>query len=475
MGSTFRSGILAVLLASTMATGVAFVATVSQAAEVAGPVSEAEAYSIGREGYDFLFPLVTMDLTRRAQMTAASAAEKPRVAGANTFWHWPAFPPGEFRAVVRPNFDTLYSMAWVDVSKGPVTLTIKPGMDRYYLLPLMDMWTDVYAVPGTRTMGQAGAKFLFVSRDWKGKAPADTEVIRAPTTLSWLLARIQTNGPKDYAHIHELQQAITLTPSVPNRGGPEIDAALDRKTPPARIMGGMGADQFFAEAARLTGLYAAHDVDQPVLARLGRIGFRPGQPFDLTRQPPAVQSALKRAVADGIATLRGSGQSSGQRRGTWTYQSGNLGAYGGDYRTRAAVALGGLGANRIEDAIYPATAMDADGKPLTGATRYVMHFDKGATPPAGAFWSLTAYDVEGFPIQTPERRYAVGDRDPLVYNTDGSLDLYIGATAPADPSRKANWLPTLADPFTLTMRIYLPRAEVLDGRWSAPPVTPVRP
>ncbi len=139
------------------------------------------------------------------------------------------------------------------------------------------------------------------------------------------------------------------------------------------------------------------------------------------------------------------------------------------------MALGGLGANRIEDAIYPATTTDADGKPLVGASRYVLHFDKGATPPAGAFWSLTAYDLEGFPILTPERRYAVGDRDPLVYNVDGSLDLYIGNAPPRDPSRKANWLPTLADPFTLTMRIYLPKAEVLDGRWSAPSVTPIRP
>ena len=237
----------------------------------------------------------------------------------------------------------------------------------------------------------------------------------------------------------------------------------------------MTADQFFADAARLTGLYAAHDVDQPVLARLSRIGFKPGQPFDLASQPSAVQTGLRRAVSDGLASLRSGGFAGGQRRGTWIYQSGNLGAYGGDYHTRALVALGGLGANRIEDAIYPATSIDGDGKALVGTNRYVLHFDKGATPPAGAFWSLTAYDMEGFPIQTPERRYAVGDRDRLIYNNDGSLDIFIGKDAPADPSRKSNWLPTLAEPFNLIMRIYLPKAEVLDGRWSAPSVTALRP
>lgn len=137
------------------------------------------------------------------------------------------------------------------------------------------------------------------------------------------------------------------------------------------------------------------------------------------------------------------------------------------------MALGGLGANRIEDAIYPNTGVDASSQPLVGAKSYKLHFEKANLPPAGAFWSLTAYDSTGFPIPNPEKRYAVGDRDPLVYNADGSLDLYVGQSPPDAATLKPNWLPTAADPFNLTLRVYLPKREVLDGRWTPPPVTAI--
>jgi hypothetical protein len=434
-------------------------------------VTEAEAYAVAREGYNYLFPLLTMDFTNRAQTTVVAPGLAPRSAVENVLAHAQAFPRGEDRIVVRPNFDTLYSIAWIDVSKGPVTLAVKPDLDRYYLLPLMDMWTDVFAAPGTRTLGKAGGRFLIASRDWRGTVPDGTELIRAPTDKVWLIARIQTNSPTDYEHVRKVQQGITLTPSVPP-GPPAVDTSFNRLLPPARLMGSLTPEQFFARGAELTGLYPPHDVDQPVLSRLTRIGFRPGRSYDLATQPAAVQAGVRRAVADGLAALKSGRSSIGMlHRGSWDFQPGHLGAYGGDYAFRARVALGGLGANRIEDAIYPATAVDADGQPLIGTNRYVLHFTKAELPPAGAFWSLTAYDGEGFPILTPQRRYAVGDRDPLVYNADGSLDLYIGQTPPDDPRRAANWLPTLADPFNLSLRLYLPRPEVLEGRWTPPSVT----
>ena len=436
----------------------------------AAPVTQEEAYAIAREGYDFLFPLLTMDFTRRAMTTVTGPGRAPRTAVENVLAPAAAFPRGEDRIIVRPNFDTLYSIGWIDVSQGPVTLAVKPGLDRYYLLPLMDMWTDVFAVPGSRTLGQAGGRFLIVSRNWTGAAPADAQVLRAPTDKVWLIARIQTNGPADYAHVHALQQQITLTPSVPP-GPPATDLSFDRFAPPARLMASLSADQVFARGAELAGLYPPHDTDQPVMALLARIGFRPGQPYDLAKQPPEIQAGVRRAVRDGLAGLKAQRFGGLLRRGTWFFQPGHLGAYGGDYGFRARVALGGLGANRIEDAVYPTTDEDADGKPLVGANGYVLHFSKDQLPPAGAFWSLTAYDGEGFPLLTPERRYAVGDRDPLVYNPDGSLDLQIGQTPPADPHRAANWLPTLAGPFNLTLRLYLPKREALDGGWIPPPVT----
>ncbi len=460
----------ALALATTPAASAPATGPAAGPVATASPVSQDEAYAIAREGYDFLFPLLTMDFTRRAQTTVAAEGRAPRTAVENVLAHNATFPPGEFRIIVRPNFDTLYSIAWIDVSRGPVTLAVKPGLDRYYLLPLMDMWTDVFAVPGTRTLGKAGGRFLIVSRGWTGEVPKDAQVLRAPTDKVWLIARIQTNSPSDYDHVHQLQQAITLTPSVPP-GPPVVDTSFDRLAPPARLMGALSADQFFARAADLAGQYPAHDVDQPVLTLLARIGFHPGQPYDLAQQPPAIQAGVRMAVRDGLAALSGNGVGGLKRLGHWNFQPGHLGAYGGDYRFRAQVALGGLGANRVEDAIYPNTAEDADGKPLIGSNSYVLHFAKDQLPPANAFWSLTAYDPEGFPILTPQKRYAVGDRDPLVYNPDGSLDLTIGQAPPADPRRASNWLPTLAAPFNLTLRLYLPKPEVLEGRWTPPAVT----
>ena len=470
--SLLASGLMLGTIATAFPAGAALAGPVPTAGAAASEaVTEAEAYAVAREGYNYLFPLLTMDFTNRAQTTVVAPGLAPRSAVENVLAHAQAFPRGEDRIVVRPNFDTLYSIAWIDVSKGPVTLAVKPDLDRYFLLPLMDMWTDVFAAPGTRTLGKAGGRFLIASRNWRGTVPDGAELIRAPPDKVWLIARIQTNSPTDYAHVRKVQQGITLTPSVPP-GPPAVDTSFNRLLPPARLMGSLTPEQFFARGAELTGLYPPHDVDQPVLSRLTRIGFRPGRPYDLATQPAAVQAGVRRAVADGLAALKSGRSSIGMlHRGSWDFQPGHLGAYGGDYAFRARVALGGLGANRIEDAIYPATAVDADGQPLIGTKRYVLHFTKAELPPAGAFWSLTAYDGEGFPILTPQRRYAVGDRDPLVYNADGSLDLYIGQTPPDDPRRAANWLPTLADPFNLSLRLYLPRAEVLEGRWTPPSVT----
>ncbi|MEY9931764.1 hypothetical protein ABH926_006413 [Catenulispora sp. GP43] len=146
-----------------------------------------------------------------------------------------------------------------------------------------------------------------------------------------------------------------------------------------------------------------------------------------------------------------------------------MGTYGNTYFKRAAVAAGGLGANPPEDAVYPILAVDADGEPLLGERDYILHFDAGALPPAGAFWSVTMYDGQGFQAANPIGRFALGDRDPLVYNADSSLDILFSHNDPG-LERRANWLPAPTGPLGVTMRIYAPEPEVLDGRWSPPAV-----
>ena len=154
----------------------------------------------------------------------------------------------------------------------------------------------------------------------------------------------------------------------------------------------------------------------------------------------------------------------------WSMNTDTMGVYGNYYLKRAIVSQVGLGANLPEDAIYPLNLADKDRPGLNGANNYVLHFDQGQTPPAGAFWSVTLYDNEGFQVANPLNRFAVSSWMPFVYNADGSLDLYFQNQSPG-ADKEANWLPAPAGPFNLTMRLYAPRSAALTGKWNPPPVT----
>jgi hypothetical protein len=461
---------LAALATAQAAPGAALAASPSPS--VSAPKPD-EAYEIGREAYDFLFPIVLMELTRQQFTNVAHVGDGFGVhAPMNAFGHAPAFPPAGARMVVRPNFDTLYSVVWLDVAKEPVIVSTGDMSDRYFLLPLMDMWTDVFASPGTRTTGAKAQAFAVVAPGWKGALPAGVSRIESPTSVVWIIGRIQTNGAKDYANVHALQTGIKATP-LSQWGKPHqdavgaVDPAVDMKVPPKLQMGQMPAERFYSMGAGLMSRYGVHLQDQTILPRLARIGIIPGRAFDWSALPAATREALSRAAADGHAALAASGLDRGEAKGGWRYQLAAMGSYGADYHQRAVVAQNGLGANLKEDAVYPSTSADADGQGLDGAHRYQLHFNKADLPPVRAFWSLTLYDKEGFQAANAQNRFAIGDRDDLTYNPDGSLDLVIQAD---DPGPGRNWLPAPKTPFNLSFRAYWPKAEILDGSWRLPPV-----
>ncbi len=436
-------------------------------------VTEQQAYEIGMEAYVYLYPLVTMDVSRKV-MTNLPAGVKPGLGPANAFQHMRAYPPADMREVVRPNFDTLYSPAWVDLRKEPMIVSVPDTQGRYYLLPMIDMWTDVFAVPGKRTSGTAEGAYALVPPGWRGALPKGVQRIDAPTPIVWIIGRTQTNGPKDYNAVHKVQDGYRITPlsqwgkaATPMKAA--VDPSVDMKTDPLSQVNGMPADAYFKYAASLMKTNPPHITDWSTLARLKRIGLEPGK-FDFAALPPDVQAGLKRAKGDALKLMASKSASLARSANGWQMNTDTMGVYGNYYLKRAIIAMVGLGANQVEDAVYPLLGADAAGKELTGENKYVLHFAKEELPPAEAFWSVTMYDAEGFQVANPINRFAIGDRDALKYNADGSLDLYIQNASPG-ADKESNWLPSPAKGLLgVTMRLYAPKAQALDGRWAPPTV-----
>ncbi len=437
-------------------------------------LSDHEARTIGVEAYVYFYPLVLMEATRR-QMTNAPAGAKPGFGPVGEFAHVPEFPPAEFRAVVRPNFDTLYSVAWLDLTGEPTVVSTADTDGRYYMLPLLDMWTDVFAVPGSRTSGTHAAEFAVVPPGWVGTLPEGVEMIRAPTPYVWIIGRTQTNGPADYDAVHTVQDGYTLTPlsswgqQATPRVVPTIDPTADTETPPLDQVNAMSAAEYFGAAAELLKMHAPHPTDWSTIARLARIGIRPGESFDFDELDSSLQAAVTDAPAAARELMQATLPGIAKIVNGWQMNTDTMGVYGNYYLKRALVAMLGLGANQPEDAIYPLCLTDADGRPLNGDNDYILHFEQDEIPPVGAFWSVTMYDGEGFQAANPINRFAIGDRDDLTFNDDGSLDLYIQHDNPGT-AHESNWLPAPRGPLGVTMRLYAPAPQALDGRW-APPAT----
>ncbi|MGB8743592.1 MAG: DUF1254 domain-containing protein [Xanthobacteraceae bacterium] len=437
-------------------------------------VSEQDALEIARDAFIYGYPLVLMDVTRQQLTNFATPPGTPGQGPANQFIHLREFPDPKFKIVIRPNADTLYSSAWLDLKAEPVVLSV-PDTDRFFMLPMLSMWSDVFAVPGTRTTGPGRARtFLVTGPGWNGSVPSDMELIKSPTRYVWFIGRTQTNGKADYDNVHKIQDGYKLTllsgwgkaDYTPPRG--VVDPNVDVKTPPPVQVDKMDAATFFARFAELLKENPPNNVDYPTLHQLERVGIVVGKSFDLNGASPAIKSAFERGTAEARKVIADEARKSSGAGQGWAYRL-TGGAYGVDYVFRAAIANFGLGYNLPQDAVYPSLANDSEERPFDGNNRYVLHFDKGKLPPVRAFWSVTAYDAEGYFIPNVIDRVAIGDRDKLAVNSDGSLDLYLQAETPGR-DKEGNWLPVAKGSFNLLMRLYWPKSELLDGSWTPPPV-----
>ena len=248
-----------------------------------------------------------------------------------------------------------------------------------------------------------------------------------------------------------------------------IDPDVDMKTPPKVQVDTMPAAKYFAYAAELLKLHPPHITDEPIVAQMKRIGIEPGKSFDIDKVSPAVRQALEAAPADAQKLMEWKVATLARVANRWSMNTDTMGVYGNYYLKRAIVAQVGLGANLPEDAIYPFNLGDENGRPLDGSGKYVLHFDKDATPPVDAFWSVTLYDPEGFQVANRLNRFAVSSWMPFS-PTPTARSISTSRTRARAPDKEANWLPAPKGGFNLTMRLYAPRSEALTGRWNPPAV-----
>jgi hypothetical protein len=471
-----------IVLASLLGALLALLApTLPGRAETA--ITQQEAHDIGVDAYLYLYPLIMMDVTRR-QSTNIEPGKEIGKGPMNTFTNVAEYPPADFKGVVRPNFDTLYSVAWLDLTKEPIIVSAPDTGGRYYLLPMLDMWTDVFASPGLRTTGTQAGNFIVTPPGWRPglrerfietfRLPEDIEWIEATTPYVWIIGRTKTDGPKDYDAVHKIQAGYKVTPlSQWGQSAKPVELSIDRtvdmKTPPKVQVDNMSPAMFFAYAAELLNVIPPHATDQPIIAQLKKIGIEPGMSFDLEKADPAIRNGLTTAAEDAQKLMAWKIPTLARVVNGWSMNTNTMGVYGNYYLKRAIIAQQGLGANLPEDAIYPLNLGDESGKPLDGANQYTLHFDKGATPPVAAFWSITLYDPEGFPVANPLNRSAVSSWMPFKYSPDGSLTLYFQNESPGQ-DKEANWLPAPKGAFNLTMRLYAPQSDALTGKWNPPPV-----
>jgi hypothetical protein len=448
--------------------------------ELRGVIEDERIEDVAIDAYVYAYPLITMEYTRRVSTNVATPEATHAPMG--QFVRMREYPTAAFRDVTAPNADTLYTVAWLDVSKEPWIVSLPDMKGRYFLLPMLDAWTNVFQVPGKRTTGTGPQRYAITPPGWHGTLPAGVTAYESPTAMVWIVGRIYCTGtPEDYKAVHALQDEISLVPLsaygkayTPPAG--TVDPNIDGKTAVRDQVDGLSGTAYFTLLAQLLKANPPAAADAPMVHKLKKLGIVPGQDFDAaglddaTRR--AIDAAPKPAQGKVMAWLKEGLLTGDMRMEEGWLLTTHTGLYGTNYRQRALITAIGLGANRPEDAIYPMSQGQDILQKYDGSKRYVMHFEKGKLPPVKGFWSLTMYDADYFFVANPLNRYTLSERNNLKQNPDGSVDLYLQHDSPG-PDRESNWLPAPAGPFILMLRMYWPKEQapsILDGTWRVPRV-----
>lgn len=440
---------------------------------------EEYAYTLGVQAYIFGYPWIYM-ATLRWQWTNEYANEFTAYAPINHFWHAKKLLTAKWRDGGTPNTDTLYSIAWVDVSKEPVILSVPDMGDRYYTMELTGMNSDNFAYVGQRTTGNKAGNYAIVGPNWKGSLPKGVKALPASSS-PWVgvFGRTLVKDKQDVATVNAIQQKYKLTPL-------SLWGKPDAKVPESRDVW-KPFDNTNDPLAHWKTLNRAMTENPPdarhalLIKNFASIGVGPN--LDIDKLDDATKRGLRRAAAQAWHLLNAAGTAS--YRSTklasgWRYPPKSMGRAGqaDEFIVRGGMqSLIGIVANDPEEAVYLNASIDASGKPLMGNKRYVMKFGPKDAPDVKAFWSLTLYAYDRNFVDNAIDRYALGDRSPsMTKDADGGFSIYIQADAPA-ADKIGNWLPSTqgAEPFYVVLRGYIPGKNLINQTWSPPAIQQVEP
>ena len=434
-----------------------------------------EAVSTAIDAYLYGYPLITFDVARMQQTNVAVPDAEHAPMG--QMIRMRTYPAVDNHCCAAPNADTLYTEAWLDVSKEPWILRIPDMGNRYYIIPMLDGYSEVFSVASPATTGYKAQTYAITGPGWTGSLPAGVTQVKSATGMVWVLGRVYCTGtPEDYKAVHALQDKFALVP-LSSYGKPytpppgQVDPNFDMKTAVRKQVDALDIDAYFTRLAQLMLTNPPTAADAPLVTRMAKIGLVPAQDYDPSKlgmfDKEAIKAVPKLALLKMVKLLKEQKTTNG-----WLYFTSGVGNWGTDYPLRAMGNMLGPGWNRPQDAVYPLSQKDANGDDYNGADhKYVMHFEKGQFPPVKAFWSITLYDPDFFFAPNSINRYELSQRNKFITNADGSVDMYLQADSPGK-AKEANWLPAPKGKFVLVMRLYWPTTappSILDGSWTPPP------
>lgn len=424
------------------------------------------AYTTGVQAFIYSYPLLHVNEFRHMFHSPDSAAYR---GPANRLNHARKLASGSAATAATPNNDTLYTLAFLDLSQGPILLETPKLGDRYFTIQLADAYATNFGDIGSRHNGGKPGRYMVVGPGWDGELPANIdEVYRSPTPWAMTLLRVLVDNPKELEEVHLLQDGFSLL----NLEGKSLQplSAESLPTPPASKR----PQDLWAVINRELTANPPPESHRVLLDQFALVGIGPGQPQDISQLEAAVQRGLARAAGTGMKLVQAAADniSGGLRHNGWSYTQANIGRYGNDFLYRAGVTRMGLMANDPVEAAYLALYEDSEGTALNGQNGYSLRFDADKLPPARAFWSVTIYDRKTYKlVQNVADRFSIGDRTAgLEYAADGSLTINI-AHNPPPTGQRSNWLPAPAGEFYLILRIYNPEKTVLEQTWLPPGLT----